>query len=201
MTREQWDVFYPLAHWDIIVQESKARNLDPYQVAGLIRQETVFITRARSVGQCLRTDAGAGADGQTDGAKIWRESRDHCRIALRAAVEYSTRARRICAIRSTSLDASNTSPRLTTPDRDARSSGKLRCRRRSMSGPKRFRSKRRAGTFRASSETGCSTCGFTMERETSSRKSDRALSRRDPNVRKRRVTGGGVKNSHRSRGL
>ena len=48
MTREQWDVFYPLNYWDIIVQESKARNLDPYQVAGLIRQETVFITRARS---------------------------------------------------------------------------------------------------------------------------------------------------------
>jgi soluble lytic murein transglycosylase len=49
MTREQWDVFYPLAYWDIIVQESQARNLDPYQVAGLIRQETVFMTRARSV--------------------------------------------------------------------------------------------------------------------------------------------------------
>ena len=49
MTREQWDVFYPLAYWDIIVQESKARSLDPYQVAGLIRQETIFTTRARSV--------------------------------------------------------------------------------------------------------------------------------------------------------
>jgi peptidoglycan lytic transglycosylase len=48
MTREQWDVFYPLAYWDIIVQESKTRNLDPYQVAGLIRQETIFTTRARS---------------------------------------------------------------------------------------------------------------------------------------------------------
>ena len=48
MTREQWDVFYPLAYWEIIVQESKARNLDPYQVAGLIRQETIFTTRARS---------------------------------------------------------------------------------------------------------------------------------------------------------
>ena len=48
MTREQWDVFYPLAYWDIIVQESRARNLDPYQVAGLIRQETVFNPRARS---------------------------------------------------------------------------------------------------------------------------------------------------------
>jgi soluble lytic murein transglycosylase len=49
MTREQWDVFYPLAYWEIIVRESKAKNLDPYQVAGLIRQETIFMTRARSV--------------------------------------------------------------------------------------------------------------------------------------------------------
>ncbi|MEP6569197.1 MAG: transglycosylase SLT domain-containing protein [Acidobacteriota bacterium] len=48
LTREEWDVFYPLSYWDIIVQESRARNLDPYQVAGLIRQETVFMTRARS---------------------------------------------------------------------------------------------------------------------------------------------------------
>jgi len=48
MTREEWDVFYPLSNWDIIVQESRARNLDPYQVAGLIRQETVFMSRARS---------------------------------------------------------------------------------------------------------------------------------------------------------
>ena len=48
MTREEWDVFYPLKHWDIIVQESKNRGLDPYQVAGLIRQETIFTTRARS---------------------------------------------------------------------------------------------------------------------------------------------------------
>ena len=31
MTRAEWDVFYPLAYWDIIVQESRARNLDPYQ--------------------------------------------------------------------------------------------------------------------------------------------------------------------------
>lgn len=52
MTREEWDVFYPLSNWDIIVEESRARgNLDPYQVAGLIRQETVFMTRARSSGK------------------------------------------------------------------------------------------------------------------------------------------------------
>ncbi|MDQ6652103.1 MAG: transglycosylase SLT domain-containing protein [Acidobacteriota bacterium] len=48
LTREEWDVFYPLSFWDIIVQESRARNLDPFQVAGLIRQETVFMPRARS---------------------------------------------------------------------------------------------------------------------------------------------------------
>ncbi|PWT87419.1 MAG: hypothetical protein C5B55_14795 [Blastocatellia bacterium] len=48
LTREEWDVFYPLAYWDIIVQESRARSLDPYQVAGLIRQETIFSSKARS---------------------------------------------------------------------------------------------------------------------------------------------------------
>ena len=48
LTPEEWDVFYPLSYWEIIVQESRARNLDPFQVAGLIRQETVFMSRARS---------------------------------------------------------------------------------------------------------------------------------------------------------
>ncbi|MBV9209273.1 MAG: lytic transglycosylase domain-containing protein, partial [Acidobacteria bacterium] len=48
LTREQWDVFYPLAYWDIISQESRARSLDPHQVAGLIRQESVFNPRAAS---------------------------------------------------------------------------------------------------------------------------------------------------------
>ncbi len=48
MRRDEWDVFYPLQYWDIIKQESQARGLDPYQVAGLIRQETVFNPRAVS---------------------------------------------------------------------------------------------------------------------------------------------------------
>jgi soluble lytic murein transglycosylase len=48
LTREEWDVFYPLSYWDIIAQESRARGLDPFQVAGLIRQETVFNPRSRS---------------------------------------------------------------------------------------------------------------------------------------------------------
>ena len=48
MRRDEWDAFYPLAYWDIITQESRARSLDPYQVAGLIRQESVFNPRAVS---------------------------------------------------------------------------------------------------------------------------------------------------------
>ena len=48
MRPDEWDVFYPLAYWDIITQESRARHLDPYQVAGLIRQESVFNPRAVS---------------------------------------------------------------------------------------------------------------------------------------------------------
>ncbi|HEV3471039.1 MAG TPA: transglycosylase SLT domain-containing protein [Pyrinomonadaceae bacterium] len=48
LTAEEWDVFYPLAYWDIIVPEARARSLDPYTVAGLIRQESVFNPRAAS---------------------------------------------------------------------------------------------------------------------------------------------------------
>src|SRR5205823_6535866 len=48
MRPDEWDIFYPLQFWDIIVQESRARHLDPYQVAGLIRQESVFNPRAVS---------------------------------------------------------------------------------------------------------------------------------------------------------
>lgn len=48
MRPDEWDVFYPLAYWDIITQEARARGVDPYQVAGLIRQESVFNPRAVS---------------------------------------------------------------------------------------------------------------------------------------------------------
>jgi soluble lytic murein transglycosylase len=48
LTRDEWDVFYPLAFWDTIKQEATARSLDPYTVAGLIRQESVFNPRAVS---------------------------------------------------------------------------------------------------------------------------------------------------------
>jgi soluble lytic murein transglycosylase len=48
LTREEWDAFYPLSNWETIKQEARARNLDPYTVAGLIRQESVFDPRAKS---------------------------------------------------------------------------------------------------------------------------------------------------------
>jgi soluble lytic murein transglycosylase len=51
MGREEWDIFYPLTNWDQISAWAKSRNLDQYQVAGLIRQESVFNPRAKSGAQ------------------------------------------------------------------------------------------------------------------------------------------------------
>ena len=48
MGREEWDIFYPLTNWEQIKSWAKNRNLDQYQVAGLIRQESVFNPRAKS---------------------------------------------------------------------------------------------------------------------------------------------------------
>ena len=48
MGREEWDIFYPLIHWNDIKYWAQQRSLDPYQVAGLIRQESVFNPRAKS---------------------------------------------------------------------------------------------------------------------------------------------------------
>lgn len=48
MGREEWDIFYPLINWNEIKYWAKQRNLDPYQVAGLIRQETIFNPTAKS---------------------------------------------------------------------------------------------------------------------------------------------------------
>ena len=48
MGREEWDIFYPLTNWEQIKSWAKSRNLDEYQVAGLIRQESVFNPRAKS---------------------------------------------------------------------------------------------------------------------------------------------------------
>ena len=48
MGREEWTIFYPLIHWNDIKYWAQQRSLDPYQVAGLIRQESVFNPRAKS---------------------------------------------------------------------------------------------------------------------------------------------------------
>ena len=48
MGREEWEFFYPLTNWSDIKTWAKSRNLDPYQVAGLIRQESVFNPQAKS---------------------------------------------------------------------------------------------------------------------------------------------------------
>ncbi len=53
MSREVWDVFYPLKWWTNIKEEAKRHNLDPYQIAGLIRQETVFNAMAKSRANAL----------------------------------------------------------------------------------------------------------------------------------------------------
>ncbi len=48
MGRDEWDIFYPLTHWDEIKKWGVQRNLDPYQIAGFIRQETIFSPNLKS---------------------------------------------------------------------------------------------------------------------------------------------------------
>ncbi|HSJ06417.1 MAG TPA: transglycosylase SLT domain-containing protein [Longimicrobiales bacterium] len=46
--RELLQLVYPFPYRDAVIREARANNLDPYLVAGLIRQESMFNTRARS---------------------------------------------------------------------------------------------------------------------------------------------------------
>jgi len=48
MGREEWDIFYPLINWSDIKFWAEKRNLDPYLVCGLIRQESIFDPGVRS---------------------------------------------------------------------------------------------------------------------------------------------------------
>ena len=53
-SRAERDLYrYPLAFWDLIRQKAQDRDLDPYLVLGLIRQESLFDTRARSPATAL----------------------------------------------------------------------------------------------------------------------------------------------------
>lgn len=53
MTREAWEIFYPLNWWTEIKEEARRHKLDPYLIAGIIRQETVFNPKARSRANAL----------------------------------------------------------------------------------------------------------------------------------------------------
>jgi len=44
---------YPLAYWDSVQQKAQERGLDPYLILALIRQESLFNTRARSPATAL----------------------------------------------------------------------------------------------------------------------------------------------------
>ncbi|MDQ3181294.1 MAG: transglycosylase SLT domain-containing protein, partial [Acidobacteriota bacterium] len=48
MGQAEWDIFYPLTNWNDIKYWAKQRTLDPFQVAGFIRQESVFNPTAKS---------------------------------------------------------------------------------------------------------------------------------------------------------
>ena len=54
MPREGWEVMFPLTNWETIKQRAKVENLDPFILAGLIRQESVFnplaVSRANARG-------------------------------------------------------------------------------------------------------------------------------------------------------
>jgi soluble lytic murein transglycosylase len=51
--REREIYRFPLAHWDSIRRLARERDLDPYLVLALIRQESLFDTRARSPARAL----------------------------------------------------------------------------------------------------------------------------------------------------
>jgi len=53
ISREAWEIFFPLREWETIQQAAQANGLDPFIVAGLIRQESVFDVNARSRANAL----------------------------------------------------------------------------------------------------------------------------------------------------
>ncbi|MEJ7711265.1 MAG: hypothetical protein WKF84_15720 [Pyrinomonadaceae bacterium] len=82
LTPEQWDIFYPLSHWDIIVAQARAHSLDPHQVAGLIRQESVFNRVLALPRTRLRPDASGVAYSPHGRAETWLRRTDHRRDAV-----------------------------------------------------------------------------------------------------------------------
>jgi peptidoglycan lytic transglycosylase len=71
-----WEILYPLSYWDAIQAEAQKRNLDPYLVASIIRQESGFeptvVSNAGAVGlmqimpyEAATIGAQAGIEGVT----------------------------------------------------------------------------------------------------------------------------------------
>ena len=48
LPREEWELLFPLPWWEQVKEQAEAAKLDPYLVAGLIRQESEFNPQARS---------------------------------------------------------------------------------------------------------------------------------------------------------
>src|SRR5207249_2046600 len=52
--RRFWEILFPLNYWDVIRAESEKRQVDPYLIASIIRQETGFepatVSNAGAVG-------------------------------------------------------------------------------------------------------------------------------------------------------
>lgn len=53
VSKEVYDIFFPLIEWETIKTEAARYGLDPYTVAGLIRQESVFDPKAHSRANAL----------------------------------------------------------------------------------------------------------------------------------------------------
>lgn len=66
-----WEVLFPLAYWDRIQAEAKKQNVDPYQVAAIIRQESGFepstVSNAGAVGLMQIMPAEAARLGEAAG--------------------------------------------------------------------------------------------------------------------------------------
>jgi soluble lytic murein transglycosylase len=45
---EAWQLLFPVRHWDVISAQAAERNIDPFLILGLIRQESSFNEKARS---------------------------------------------------------------------------------------------------------------------------------------------------------
>jgi soluble lytic murein transglycosylase len=79
MPREAWEIMFPLSNWETITKQAAANGIDPFVIAGLIRQESVFnpkaLSRANargmmqllpSTGRLVAKSVGLGAVGPAD---------------------------------------------------------------------------------------------------------------------------------------